>query len=81
MGAVVLNGAKIGRGCLVGARALVTEDKVFPDHSLIVGAPAKFIRTLDAAATEALRGSAQHYVGNWRRYALSLKRIGEKASR
>jgi carbonic anhydrase/acetyltransferase-like protein (isoleucine patch superfamily) len=75
MGAVVLNGARIGRGCLVGARALVTEDKVFADHSLIIGAPAKALRTLDAAATEALRGSAQHYVEKWRRYALSLKRI------
>ena len=76
MGAVVLNGARIGRGCLIGARALVTEDKVFPDHSLIIGAPAKATRTLDAAAAEALRGSAQHYVDNWRRYAPGLKTIG-----
>ena len=75
MGAVVLNGARIGRGCLVGARALVTEDKVFPDHSLIIGAPAKAVRTLDAAASEALRGSALHYVENWRRFASGLKRI------
>ena len=75
MGAVVLNGANIGRGCLLGARALVTEGKVFPDHSLIVGAPAKAIRTLDAAATESLRGSAQLYVEKWRRYASGLKRI------
>lgn len=75
MGAVVLNGARIGRGCLVGARALVTEDKVFPDHSLIIGAPAKALSTLDAAATEALRGSARHYVEKWRRYASGLKRI------
>ena len=75
MGAVVLNGAKIGRGCLVGARALVTEDKVFPDHSLILGAPAKAIRTLDAAAAEAVPGSAQHYIENWRRFASGLKRI------
>ena len=75
MGAVVLNGARIGRGCLVGARALITEDKEFPDHSLIVGAPAKAIRTLDAAAAAALRGSAAHYVENWRRYAAGLKRI------
>ncbi len=77
MGAVVLNGAKIGRGCLVGARALVTEDKVFPDHSLIIGAPAKAIRTLDAEATESLRGSALHYVENWRRFASGLKRLDD----
>ena len=75
MGAVVLNGARMGRGCLVGARALVTEHKVFPDYSLIFGSPAKAIRTLDAAATEAVPGSAQHYVENWRRFASGLKRI------
>jgi carbonic anhydrase/acetyltransferase-like protein (isoleucine patch superfamily) len=44
--AVVLNGAVIGRNCLVGAGAVVTERKVFPDRSLILGAPAKFIREL-----------------------------------
>ena len=43
MGAVVLNGARIGAGCLVGAGALVTEGKTFPDHSLIVGSPAKAV--------------------------------------
>ena len=75
MGAVVLNGAKIGRGCLVGARALITEHKVYPDYSLIVGAPAKAMKTLDSEAVEALRGSAAHYVQNWRRYAAGLKRI------
>ena len=75
MGAVVLNGARIGRGCLVGARALITEGKEFPDHSMIVGAPAKAIRTLDADTAAALLGSAAHYVENWRHYAAGLKRI------
>ena len=46
MGAIMLNGAKIGRNCLVGAGAVVTEGKTFPDNSLIVGAPARVIRTL-----------------------------------
>jgi carbonic anhydrase/acetyltransferase-like protein (isoleucine patch superfamily) len=41
MGAVVLNGAKIGARSLVGAGALVTEGKEFPENSLIVGAPAR----------------------------------------
>ncbi|RBP16930.1 carbonic anhydrase/acetyltransferase-like protein (isoleucine patch superfamily) [Roseiarcus fermentans] len=75
MGAVILNGAKIGRGCLVGARALVTEGKEFPDHSLIVGSPAKAMKTLDAATADALKGAAAHYVDNWRRFASGLKRI------
>lgn len=75
MGATILNGARIGSNCLVGANALVTERKEFPDNSLIVGAPAKAIRTLDAAAAAAIRSSAEHYVKNWRRYAAGLKRI------
>ena len=40
MNATVLNGAKIGKNCLVGAGALVTENKEFPDNSLILGVPA-----------------------------------------
>jgi carbonic anhydrase/acetyltransferase-like protein (isoleucine patch superfamily) len=75
MGATVLNGARIGAGCIVGANALVTEGKEFPDNSLIIGAPAKAARTLDAAAAETLRASALHYVANWRRFAAGLKRI------
>ena len=46
MGAIMLNGSRIGENCLVGAGALITEDKTFPDGSLIVGAPARAIRTL-----------------------------------
>lgn len=72
MGAIVLNGARIGAGCLVGAGALVTEGKSFPDHSLIVGSPAKAIRTLDAEAVARLIASAAHYVENWRRFAKGM---------
>jgi len=75
MGATVLNGAKIGNNCLVGANALVTEGKEFPDGSLIVGAPARAIRTLDEAAIENLRRSARNYVANWQRFARDLKRL------
>jgi carbonic anhydrase/acetyltransferase-like protein (isoleucine patch superfamily) len=76
MGATVLNGAKIGKFCLVGANALVTEGKEFPDYSLIVGSPAKAIRTLDQAAAERLKLSAAGYVRNWKRFAQGLKAIG-----
>lgn len=73
MGAIVLNGAQIGNDCLVGAGALVTEGKSFPDRSLILGSPAKAVRTLDDEAVEMLRASAQHYVENARRFATGLK--------
>lgn len=76
MGATVLNGATIGSGCLVGAGALVTEGKSFPDGSLIVGAPARAVRPLDAAALEGLRKSAAGYVRNWQRFRAGLKRMG-----
>ncbi len=76
MGASVLNGVRIGRNCLVGANALVTENKEFPDNSLIVGAPARAIRTLDEQAVSRLRLSAAHYVQNYRRFLKGLKRIG-----
>jgi carbonic anhydrase/acetyltransferase-like protein (isoleucine patch superfamily) len=76
MGATILNGAKIGRNCLVGANALVTENKIFPDYSLIVGSPAKLLRTLDDDAARRNQESAQRYVANARRYAAGLEVIG-----
>jgi carbonic anhydrase/acetyltransferase-like protein (isoleucine patch superfamily) len=76
MGATVLNHVRIGANCLVGANALVTEGKAFPDNSLIVGSPAKAVRTLDEDAVERLRWSARHYIENWRRFAAGLKVIG-----
>jgi carbonic anhydrase/acetyltransferase-like protein (isoleucine patch superfamily) len=77
MGATVLNGARIGNNCLVGAGALVTEGKVIPDGSLVVGAPAKVIRELDAEAIERLRASARGYVRNWQRFAAGLRPAGQ----
>jgi len=74
--AVVLNGAKIGRNSIVGAGSVVTEGKEFPDNSLILGAPAKVVRELDAAAFERLALSAAHYVDNGQRYARGLRKIG-----
>jgi carbonic anhydrase/acetyltransferase-like protein (isoleucine patch superfamily) len=74
--AVVLNGARIGKGCLVGAGALVTEGKEFPDHSLILGSPAKVVRTLTEEDLLRLQGSAASYVERGRRFKAELKKIG-----
>ena len=76
MNAVVLNGARIGNNCLVGAGALVTEGKSFPDNSMIVGSPARAIRTLDDKLIAMIRGGADHYVKRSQEYAKGLKRIG-----
>jgi carbonic anhydrase/acetyltransferase-like protein (isoleucine patch superfamily) len=76
MGAIMLNGSKVGRNCLVAAGAVVTEGKTFPDNSLVVGAPARVIRTLDAKAAEMIREGADTYVQRWKDYTKGLKRIG-----
>jgi carbonic anhydrase/acetyltransferase-like protein (isoleucine patch superfamily) len=76
IGAVVLNGAKIGKHCLVGAGALVTEGKEFPDGSMIIGSPARAIKTLTPEQIAGLRRSAEHYIENARRYRQGLKKIG-----
>ncbi len=75
IGAVVLNGATIGKGCLVGAGALVTEGKTFPDGSMIIGSPAKVVRSLTPEQLQGLRHSADHYVANAKRFKASLNKI------
>ncbi|WP_323017626.1 gamma carbonic anhydrase family protein [Castellaniella sp.] len=70
--AVVLNGAVIGRHSLVGAGALVTEGKVFPERSLILGAPAKAVRTLSDEEVAALQRSAKDYAARAAHYQTSL---------
>ncbi|WP_293872630.1 MULTISPECIES: gamma carbonic anhydrase family protein [unclassified Sphingomonas] len=72
MGATLLNRAVIGADCIVGANALVTEGKAFPDGSLIVGSPARLARPLTDAEIAGLRLSAATYVANARRYATGL---------
>lgn len=73
IGSVVLNRAKIGKNCIVGANSLVTEGKEFPDNSLIVGSPAKVVRTLDANNATMLKAQALHYVENAKRFGAQLR--------
>lgn len=76
LGAIVYNRAVIARECLVGAGAIVTEGKTFPERSLIIGAPAKVVRELDEAALASLRRAADTYIRRGVRYRERLKRIG-----
>lgn len=75
MGATVLNGARIGRNCLVGANALIPEGKIIPDNSLVVGAPGRVVRQLDDEQLQRLRGPADTYRRNWRRFAQGMTRL------
>ena len=75
IGAVILNNAKIGKNCLVGAGSLVTEGKEFPDGSVIMGSPAKVVRSLSPEQMQGLRMTAQHYIDNALRYKASFNKI------
>ncbi len=75
MGATILNGAKIGNNCLIGAGSLITEGKEIPDGSLVMGAPGKVVRDLDAHAIKMLEVSALHYQENMRRFRDQLEAI------
>ncbi len=62
MRATVLNHAKIGNFCIVGAHSLVTENKTFPDYSLIMGSPAKVVRQLTDEEIAKVKQNAETYV-------------------
>ena len=69
MGATVMNGSVIGRNCIIGANALIGEGKTIEDNSMVVGAPGRFVKTLDDRAENALRNAARAYVDKVHRYA------------
>lgn len=64
MGAIVLSGAVLGEGCMVGAGALVTGKTNAPAGSLLLGSPAKVIRTLTAEEIADIKENAQNYVNH-----------------
>lgn len=74
--AVVLNSTVIGKECLVGAGAVVTERKSFPDRSVIFGSPAKAVREATDENVERVRGDTMSYVKRGAFYRDNLKRIG-----
>ena len=65
-----------GKLRLKAAGALVTEGKEFPDNSLIVGAPARAIKTLEGKAAQSVSFAAAWYVKRWNQYAKGLRKIG-----
>jgi len=75
MGATLLNHARIGKNCIVGAHALIPEGKQFPDNSLILGVPGKVVRSIPDEETGMLTMNAQIYFERWQRYRHDLKQI------
>jgi carbonic anhydrase/acetyltransferase-like protein (isoleucine patch superfamily) len=68
MGAIIMNGSVIGEESIVGAGALITENKTFPARSLIIGSPAKAVRTLTEEEIEAIKENCREYVALAEKY-------------
>ncbi len=68
MGACVMDGAVIGARSIIGAKALVTQGMIVPPDSLVLGSPARVIRTLSAEEQVSGRLLAEKYVKNGQLY-------------
>ena len=73
IGAIVLNNANIGKNCIIGANALVTENMQIPDNSVVMGGPAKVVKTLPPERESMLKQSALHYVSKAHSFKTGLK--------
>ncbi len=58
--------------CVIGSNTLITENKVIPDNSLVMGAPGRVVREIDAVGARNLTEGAALYVRRWRRYTREL---------
>lgn len=72
---VILNRARIGNYCLVGAGSLITEGKEFPDGVLILGRPARVVRELTAEEITRLSGNCKIYIDRAQQYKTDMKLV------
>jgi carbonic anhydrase/acetyltransferase-like protein (isoleucine patch superfamily) len=70
--ATILNHSVIGKNCLIGANTLITEGKLIPDKSLVIGTPGKVVRILPETEIAAMHANTAHYVKLVSRYAGGL---------
>lgn len=71
MGAVILDGARIGKGSIIAANAVVLEGTEVPPGSLVAGVPGKVRRQVDKAVIERLTKQSMEY------YELTLSYLGK----
>jgi carbonic anhydrase/acetyltransferase-like protein (isoleucine patch superfamily) len=73
MGAILLNGSRVGTGSIIAAGAVLTEGKRIPENSLVIGVPGRIVRQTTSAERERIRRtvdaylelSSQHRAGKW----------------
>ena len=69
MGAIVMDGARVGEDSIIGAGSLVIGETVIPPKSMVLGSPATVRRDLNEYEIRMIRESASHYVGNIESYS------------
>lgn len=62
MNAVVLNNAQIGYGSIIGANAMVPQNTIIPPFSLVLGTPAKVVKTLGPETLNRIQNNVDEYV-------------------
>ncbi|NBP05129.1 MAG: gamma carbonic anhydrase family protein [Bacteroidetes bacterium] len=61
MHATVLNNAEIGEYSIIGANALVPSGMKIPPYSLVLGVPAKVVKTLDEYVRQRIQDNVDEY--------------------
>ncbi|MGQ4911264.1 MAG: gamma carbonic anhydrase family protein [Candidatus Thorarchaeota archaeon] len=69
MGAIVLDGAKVGNDCVIGAGTVVTNGTVIPDGSLVLGIPGKVVKEVSDGMKAAFLAGAELYVELGKKHA------------
>lgn len=72
-GAMVLDGAQIGKFSVVAAGAFVPPRKVIPEGVVVMGSPAKVVREITEKDRAMILHGAQHYQENARKYRQMLE--------
>jgi carbonic anhydrase/acetyltransferase-like protein (isoleucine patch superfamily) len=72
MGAIIMDGAQIGSDCIVAAGSLVVEKMVVPDGSVVMGTPARVVRSLRDADQQWILKSSKNYCELAKTYLLTL---------
>ena len=68
IGSTILNKTKIGKNCIIGAKALITEGMEIPDGSMVLGMPGKIKKTLSEDEQQLVSLGAHHYIENYKKY-------------
>jgi carbonic anhydrase/acetyltransferase-like protein (isoleucine patch superfamily) len=74
-GAIVLDRARIGRHCIIAAGSLIPPDREIAEGSVVMGAPAKLVRSVTADDLAMIAQAAAHYQSRMHSYRRELRAI------